>query len=156
MTNLKKKYASHTPLGAIVQLTATKQRCVRKNFPLISFLSQWKIQLNLFSRCTSMQLLWRKMWNLLLGNKVFHNGRGKKMVILVTHKRFFWVLTYGCSTSSSFSSGMLQDLILGFGFSLQYHLSGSFCGSVPSGNLRHFRHSGLSHCTQIWSGRCLQ
>ena len=56
MTN-KNKYASHTPLGAIVKLTATKQRCVRKNFPLISFLSQWKIQLNWFSRCTSIQLL---------------------------------------------------------------------------------------------------
>ena len=24
------------------------QRCVRKHFPLISFLNQWKIQLNLF------------------------------------------------------------------------------------------------------------
>lgn len=78
------------------------------------------------------------------------------IVIKVTHKRFFCVLTYGCSTSSSFSSGILQDLILGSGLSLQNHFSGSLFKSVPSGSFRHFRQSGLSHCAQLWSGRCLK
>lgn len=71
-----------------------------------------------------------------------------------TYKRFFCVLTYACSTSSSFSSGVLQDLILRLGLSLQYHLSGSLSRSVPWGSLRHFRQS--SHWTQLWSGSCLK
>ena len=67
-----------------------------------------------------------------------------------------WFLTYGCSISSSFSSGILHDLMLGLGLSLQYHFSGSLSGTVPSGNLRHLRQSGLSHCTHIWSGSSLK
>ena len=80
----------------------------------------------------------------------------KKKIEKSTHKRFFCVLTYGCSISSSFSSGILHDLMLGLGLSLQYHFSGSLSGTVPSGNLRHLRQSGLSHCTHIWSGSSLK
>lgn len=58
--------------------------------------------------------------------------------------------------SSSFSSGTSHDLYFSSGFIKQYHLSGSESGSTPSGSLRHFRQLGLSHCTQVWSGKDLQ
>lgn len=98
-----------------------------------------------------MSLLWSKTYSWL------HLTRTNYMNYMFgnfTYKRFFCVLTYACSTSSSFSSGVLQDLILGLGLSLQYHLSGSLSRSVPWGSLRHFRQS--SHWTQLWSGSCLK